>query len=87
MNNMTTLQVHLRAIRAFLGLPKNSTNAGVLSEVDLPIPKFRNYICMIRQFHRMLNMDKFRLTKKVMLWDIFLNESLNLKTWSTEISK
>ena len=29
-----TVQLHTRAIQAFLGLPKNSCNVGVLSEVD-----------------------------------------------------
>ena len=34
-------KVQLRAIRAFLGLPKNASNPAVLSEVDLLLPHFR----------------------------------------------
>ena len=81
----SALQIHVRAIRAFLGLPKNSTNYGVISEVDLPLPQYRTYISMIRQFHRMQNMENHRLTKQILLWDIFLNEKCNLKTWSDEV--
>ena len=72
----STFKLHLRAARAFLGLPKNSTNSGVLSEVDLLLPQFRTYICMIRQYYRMLNLQNHRLTKQVLLWDISLNETL-----------
>ena len=37
----STLRIHLRAIRAFLGVPKNASNVGVLSEVDLLLPHYR----------------------------------------------
>ena len=33
-------KLHLCALRAFLGVPKNSCNAGVLSEVDMLLPRF-----------------------------------------------
>ena len=71
----STLQLHLRAIRAFLGVPKNATNVGVLSEVSLLLPKYRTNIAMIRQFHRMIHMDDSKLTKQIFLWDKTLNES------------
>ena len=84
-NYDSALQLHLRAIRSYLGLPKNSTNAGVLSEVDLLLPKFRTYISMIRQYHRILNMNNNRLTKHIFFWDIFMNETYDLNTWSSEV--
>ena len=35
----SSLKIHLRAIRAFLGVPKTVCNVGVLSEVDLLLTK------------------------------------------------
>ena len=57
----STLKLHLRAIRAFLGVPKNACNFGVLSEVGLLLPQYRTKIAMVRQYHRMLSMDDKRL--------------------------
>ena len=34
-------KLQLRAIRAFLGVPKNARNAGVLTEVGWLLPKFQ----------------------------------------------
>ena len=59
-----SVQLHARAIRAFLGLPKNSCNVGVLSEVDWLLPEYRTRIRMIRQYSRILSMSDSRLTKK-----------------------
>ena len=69
----SSLQLHLRAIRAYLGVPRNACNPGVLSEVDLLLPRYRTNIAMIRQYHRMLSMDDTRLTKQIFLWDRDLN--------------
>ena len=81
----STLQLHLRAIRAFLGVPKNTCNVGVLSEVGLLLPQYRSNIQMVRHYHRMVNMDDSRLTKQIFLWDRSLNESKILSTWSSEV--
>ena len=83
----STLNVHLRAIRAFLGLPKNSCNFGALSEVDWLLPVHRTRIRMIRQYWRMLHMDDTRLTKKVLNWDRRLNDLEMLENWSWEVKK
>ena len=81
----SSLKVHLRAIRAFLGLPKNSCNPGVLSEVDWLLPEYRTQIKMIRQYSRIVKMDDNRLTKKVLLWDRSLNENNVVSSWSNEV--
>ena len=78
-------KIHLRAIRAFLGVPKNACNAGVMSEVDLLLPQFRTQIQMIRQFHRMTCMENGSLTKQIFLWDKTLNDQNVVSTWSREI--
>ena len=71
----SSLQIQIRAIRAYLGLPKNSVNVGVLSEFDWLLPEYRTQLKMIGQYQRMLKMTNCRLTKKVYLWDRALNES------------
>ena len=52
-------KLQVRAIRTFLGLPKNSCSSGV----TMLIPKFRTQISMIRQYHRVMKMSDNRLTK------------------------
>ena len=81
----SALKIHLRAIRAFLGVPKNACNVGVLSEVDLLLPRYRTQIQMIRQYHRMICMDDSRLTKQIFLWDKEINERSLVSTWSKEV--
>ena len=83
--SQSLLKLHLRAIRSFLGLPKNACVPGVLSEVDLLMPEYRSRIQMIRHYQRMLNMPDQRLTKKIMLWDREQNETNIVKTWSSEV--
>ena len=78
-------QLHLRAIRAFLGLPKNTTSCAVLSEFDWLLPKYRGQVRIVRQYHRMLKMEENRLTKQVFLWDKTLNESNLVESWSSEL--
>ena len=77
--------LHLRAIRAFLGLPKNSCHAAVLSEVDWLEPHYRSRLNMVRFFNRVLKMDDNRLTKIVLKWDKDLNDSGEISTWGTEL--
>ena len=79
-----TLDLHTRAIRAFLGLPKNSCSVGVLSEVDWLLPEYRTQLKIIRQYSRMVSMDNSRLTKKVYLWDRSFNEA-NILSWNREV--
>ena len=81
----SSTKIHLRAIRAFLGVPKNACNVGVLSEVDLLLPEYRTRINMIRQYHRMICMKNDRLTKQILVWDRNLNDRGIVTTWSSEI--
>ena len=80
-----SVQLHARAIRAFLGLPKNSCNVGVLSEVDWLLPEYRTRIRMIRQYSRILSMSDSRLTKKVFFWDKSCNDTGLVSSWTNEI--
>ena len=81
----SALKLHLRAIRAFIGVPKNACSVGILSEVDLLMPQYRTKIQMVRQYHRMLGMHDSKLTKQVYFWDRTLNDRNIVNTWSSEI--
>jgi hypothetical protein len=85
MTQQCSYTLHTRAIRAYLGLPKNSCSVGVLSEVDWLLPEYRTQLKMIRQYSRILNMDNSRLTKQVYLWDRSLNDSNTISSWSSEV--
>ena len=61
----TVTKIQLRAARAFLGLPKHATSAGVLSEISWPLPVYRAQLRMVRQYFRILEMKDDRLTKRI----------------------
>ena len=81
----STLKIHLRAIRAFIGVPRNACSLGVMSEVDWLLPEFRTKMKMLRQYHRIVKMSNNRLTKKVFLWDKQLNETNVVFSWTNEV--
>ena len=83
----SAMNIHLRAIRSFLGTPRNVCSPGVLSEVDLLLPHYRTKLQMVRFYHRLLCMDNSRLTKKIMLWDKSLNEAQLVSTWSSDVKR
>ena len=84
-NYDSALKLHLRAIRAFLGVPKNVCSVGLISEVDLLMPQYRTKIQMVRLYNRILCMGNDKLTKQIYLWDRVLNENKIVNTWSTEV--
>ena len=82
----STLKIHLRAARFYLGLPKNAPIPSILAEIDWLEPVYNTQIKMIRQYHRIIKMDNSRLTKIVLLWDQELSAQNNaITTWSSEI--
>ena len=81
----STFKLHLRAARAYLGLPKNVTSYGLISEVGWLLPQFRSHIRMIQQFGRILNTASNGLLFKLYKWDYYLNNAGVCKTWSSEI--
>ena len=79
-------RLHLRAIRAFLGLPRNTPAVGLKLELDWMEPRSRTQIKMIRLYHRLTVMPDTRLTKKVFLWDLSLaSQAGGIPTWSGEV--
>ena len=75
----------MRAARAYLGLPKNVTSFGLISEVDWMLPQAQMQIKMIRRFGRLLKTPNNRLMKRIYIWDKYLNESEQISSWSGEI--
>ena len=67
------MKVYLKAARAFLGLPKNGTRCAIVSEIGWLLPGARAKINKIRFLHKVMEMEDNRITKKVFLWDKFLN--------------
>ena len=80
----SALKIHLRAARAFLGLPKTTPIPGIISEFNLLLPQHRNQVKMVRQYHRMLKMSNARLTQRVFNWDKLLNNRVQT-TWYNEV--
>merc|ERR1712208_523 len=56
-----TMEIHLRAARSFLGLPKNATSVGILAEINWLEPLYRTQLRMIRQFFRVLKLSEEKL--------------------------
>ena len=78
-------KLHLRAVRAFLGAPKNACNAGVQSEVNLLLPRYRTKLEMVRYYARLMQMSTDRLPHKILIWDKRVNQSSEIVTWSHEV--
>lgn len=81
----STMKIHLRAARAFLGLPKNVASFGLVSELDWLMPQYQTQIKMIRHFGRILKTPNHRLIKRIYFWDKNLNERGQIKSWSSEV--
>ena len=82
----SALQIYLRAARLFLGVPKNTSTHGIISELNQLLPQSRGQIRMIRQFYRLLNMTDANDCKKVFIWDKNLNEANVVNTWYNEVN-
>ena len=83
----SSFKLHTRAIRAFLGLPKQVASFGLASEVCWLLPQFQSQIKMIQHFSRIMNTPSNRLMYRVFIWDRNLNERNRIITWSTEVKR
>ena len=66
-------KLQLRAIRAFLGVPKNACSPGVFSEVDFLLPNLRTQLEMLRYYHRLVCMDSSMLPKLILTGKLKIN--------------
>ena len=81
----SAFKLHLRAARAFLGLPKNVASFGLISELDWLLPQFQSQIKMIQHFGRIVCTPSNRLLYRIYVWDRNLTESGEIVTWSSEV--
>ena len=49
------------------------------------MPQYQTWVKMIQYFSRLVKTPSNRLMKKVYLWDKHLNESNQIKSWSSEV--
>ena len=61
----SAFKLHLRAARAFLGLPKNVASFGLISELDWLLPQFQSQIRMIQHFGRIMCTSSDRLMYRI----------------------
>ena len=81
----STFKVHLRAARAFLGMPKNVASFGLVSELDWLMPQYQSWIKMTQYYSRLVNSPSERLMKRIYLWDKHLNDTSQIISWSSEM--
>ena len=81
----STLKIHLRAARTYLGLPRNTTSVGVLSEINWMEPVYRTQLRMVRQYVRILKMHPNRLPRRILEWDKNISEEHSFQTWYKEV--
>ena len=81
----TSFKLHLRAARSFLGLPKNVASFSLVSEVDWLLPHLQTQTKMIQHFGRIMRTSSNRLMYRVFVWDCKLNETEQIKSWSSEV--
>ena len=81
--------VQRRACRFYLGLGRYAPNAAVQGDTCMgwPSPSQRQWLCVVRHWCNMINMDSARLTKKVFRWAH--NQALtgNKKNWVYLVNK
>ena len=57
--------VQNRAIRLFLGVHKFTSNLAINGDMGWVSSKIRRYLCILRFYNRLINMQEDRLAKKV----------------------
>ena len=60
--------VQNRACRYFMGLGKYAPNLAIQGDMGWSLPEHRQWICVIRQWCRMINMDVSRISKTIFIW-------------------
>ena len=67
--------VQNRACRFFLGLGKYAPNPAAQGDMGWVLPEHRQWICVIRQFCRMINMEGTLLSKRIFTWSLTQSSS------------
>ena len=83
----SAFKLHLRAARAYLGMPKNVTSYGILSELSWLLPQYQSQIKMIQYFGRLMCTSSNRLMYSIYKWDRRMNDTGHVKSWSYEVRR
>ena len=72
--------VQNRASRYFLGLGKRAPNLATQGDIGWRLPEDRQWLCIVRHWLRLCNMNDTRMCKKVFQW-CKMHASLRTKNW------
>ncbi len=78
--------VQNRACRYFLGLGKYAPTVAISGDMGWSNPQHRLWLCVIRQWCKLLNMDNSLLTKKVFMWGLEQSGG-KCKTWFYRVTQ
>ena len=78
--------VQNRACRFFQSLGKYASNPAVQGDMGWILPEHRQWICVIRQFYRMVNMDDTLLSYRIFTWSLTQSSS-TCRTHSYRVGK
>ena len=81
----SAFKLHLRAARTYLGMPKNVTSYGLLSELNWLLPHYQSQIKMVQYFGRLMSTSSNRLMYMIYKWDRRMNDTGQVKSWSYEV--
>ena len=76
--------VQYRACRYYLGLGKRAPIRAIQGDMGWKLPYERQWLCIIRHWLRLSNMDSSKLSSKIFTWSV-LKASLNVKNWSFRV--
>ena len=76
--------VQHRACRYYLGLGKKAPNRAVEGDMGWHLPEQRQWLCILRHWFRLCNMNVNTLCSKIFRWSI-MKASLNIKNWSYRV--
>ena len=79
--------VHNRACRYYLGVNRYTPNAAIHGDMGWKLPYQHQWIQVTKQWVRMCNMDRRRLTKRVFLWAHDIASRQRKKNWVSRCIK
>ena len=78
--------VQNRACRYYLGLGKYAPNLAINGDMGWDTPQNKQWICVIRKWCRMINMDNTRLTK-ILFLSCFEQSNSRCRTWFYRVTQ
>ena len=66
----------------FMGSPKSAPIDGILPDIYWLLPQSKGLLKIIQYYHKLINLDSNRLTKRIFRWDRKLSDSGTINTWT-----